>query len=446
MIVPIVSIPPSIASGLSGYKDLFPRCETYQHIQEYCTGMAVLERPSIQRMSQCFVDGPCQSSLNKAITASPWSEEAVNQRHVELIVPHHRNGFTVGILDSTFIHHPRGQSIYGVYKYWDYVEKQYTYAIQLVTAAVSTNDRLDGFGYRIYHRSFERQEHLYLEHTALPDDKPDIDTLRNRLVELLSFQLHKRQARTKSQLAVELIDEMESSEIAPNAYAVDSGLFAPEVIDRIEQSDKPWVADSAKNRVVYYKDQRYNCETFQQTIPKESFKEVTVHIRGQERTRWMFSCTVRIRRYGKVRFAIIYDNSDKHGEPVYVFTQMLFWDIHKILSVRLHRWDIESFHEQIKQFLGAEYSQLQTEQGVRKHLTLVFVMNSLLKSIELSAPIGELPMDWPEDVQPTFGHRCRRIILEVFHDLTQTIHHWIEAKAKTVKEIFGSLFKRLLYA
>jgi len=165
------------------------------------------------------------------------------------------------------------------------VEKRYTYAIQLVTAAVSTNDRLDGFDYRIYHRSFQRQEHLYLEHTVLPDDKPDIDTLRNRLVELLSFQLHKRQAKTKNQLAVELIDEMESSGIAPNAYAVDSGLFAPEVIERIEQSDKPWVADSAKNRIVYYKDQRYNCETFQQTIPKESFKEVTVHIRGQERTR-----------------------------------------------------------------------------------------------------------------------------------------------------------------
>ncbi len=331
MIVPIVSIPASIASGLADYKDLFPRCETYQHIQEYCTGMAVLERPSIQRMSQCIVDGPCQSSLNKAITASPWSEEAVNQRHVELIRPHHRNGFTVGILDSTFMHHPRGQSIYGVYKYWDYVERQYTYAIQLVTAAVSTNDRLDGFGYRIYHRSFERQEHLYLEHTGIPDDEPDPDEWHRRLVELLSFQLHKRQARTKNQLAVQLIDEMESSGVAPNAYAVDSGLFAPEVIERIEQSDKPWVADSAKNRVVYYKDQRYNCETFQQTIPKEFFKEATVHIRGQERTHWMYSCTVRIRRYGKVRFAIIYDNSDKHGEPVYVFTQTLFWDIHKIL-------------------------------------------------------------------------------------------------------------------
>jgi SRSO17 transposase len=446
MIIPIVSIPRSIANGLADYRDLFPRCETYQHIQEYCTGMVVLERPSIQRMSQCLVNGPSQSSLNKAITSSPWPEEAFKQRHLESIQAYHHNGFTVGILDSTFSHHPRGQNIYGVYKYWDYVEKRYTYAIQLVTAAVSTNDRLDGFGYRIYHRSFQRQERLYLEHTGIPDDEPDPDAWGGRLVELLNFELHKRQAKTKSQLAIELIDEMESSGVAPNAYAVDSSLFTPTVIERIEQSDKPWVADSAKNRILYYKGQRYNCETFQQTIPKESFKEVTVSINGQERTRWMFSCTVRIRRYGKVRIAIIYDNPDKHGEPVYVFTKMLFWNMSKILSVRLHRWDIESFHEQIKQFLGAEDSQLQTEQGVRKHLTLVFVMNSLLKSIELSSPIGELPMDWPKDVQPTFGHRCRRIVLEVFHDLIQAIHHWIETGAKTVTEIFEALFRRLLYA
>ena len=64
----------------------------------------------------------------------------------------------------------------------------------------------------------------------------------------------------------------------------------------------------------------------------------------------MFTCTVRIRRYGKVRFAIIYDNPDKQGEPIYVFTNMLVWN--KILSVRSHRLDIEPFHEQIKQFLG----------------------------------------------------------------------------------------------
>ncbi len=245
MIVPIVSIPTSVANGLSGYKDLFPRSETFQHIQEYCTGIIMLDRPSIQRMSQCFVDGPCQSSLNKAITSSPWSGVSVNQRSLD-------------------------------------------------------NDRLDAFEYRIYHRSFQKQESLYLEHMALPDDESDIGKWRRRLVELLWFQLHKEQGKTKSQLAVELIDEMEASQVAPSAYAVDSGLFTPLVIERIQQADKPWIADSQKNRVVYYKGQEYNCETFQQTIPKESLKEVTVSIRHKERTRWVFTCSVRIRRYGKV--------------------------------------------------------------------------------------------------------------------------------------------------
>ena len=131
MIIPIVSIPPSIANGLKHYKDLFPRCETFQHIQEYCTGMVVLDKPSIKRISQCFVDGPCQSSLNKSITASPWSEESVNHRRLESIQQYHNSGFTVGIIDTTLFHHPRGQNIYGVYKYWDYINKSYTYAIQL---------------------------------------------------------------------------------------------------------------------------------------------------------------------------------------------------------------------------------------------------------------------------------------------------------------------------
>jgi hypothetical protein len=315
----------------------------------------------------------------------------------------------------------------------------------LVTSAISTNDRLDAFDYRIYHRSFQKQERLYLEHTASPDDEQDINAWRRRLLELLNFQLHKRQAKTKSQLAVELIDEMETSQVAPNAYAVDSSLFTPLVIGRIQQADKPWIADSQKNRVLYHKGQQYNCETFQLTIPKESFRKVTVSVRHEERTRWVFTCTVRIRRYGKVRFAIIYDNPDKKGDPIYTFTNMLVWNPHKILSVRMHRWDIEPFHEQIKQFLGAEDSQLQTEQGVRRHLTLVFVVNSLLKSIDLSSPIGNLPMDWPEDVQPTFGQRCRRVIFEVFHDLIKTIHQWVESESKTVTEIFQSLFKRLIY-
>ena len=91
-----------------------------------------------------------------------------------------------------------------------------------------------------------------MEHTAVPDQEQNISAWQSRLIELLNFQLHKQQAKTKDQLAVELIDEMESSressELAPDAYAVDSGLFDPVVIER--KAQKPWVADSEKNRII----------------------------------------------------------------------------------------------------------------------------------------------------------------------------------------------------
>ena len=446
MIIPIVKIPASIAEGLSIYTDLFGRSETIDHIHQYCTGLVVLEKPSIKRMSQCLVNGPCQSSLNKAITTSPWSEQAVHQRRIESIAPYHQRGFSVGIVDSTFMHHPRGQNIYGVYKYWDYVENCYTYAIQLVTAAISTGERVDPFDYRIYHRSFELQEKAYLEHSGVGDSETDKAVWERRLMEVLAYQRNRQEAKTKSEVAVELIDEMEQSALAPDAYAVDSGLFTPTIISRIEQLNKPWVADSEKNRILYHKGERYNCETFNATLEKSAFKPITVRLGSQEKTRWVFSCTVRIGRYGKVRLAIIYHHPDKEGTPIFVFTNMLVWNATKLLSVRLHRWDIEPLHEQIKQFLGAESSQLQTENGVRKHLTLVFVVNSLLKSLDLSSPIGDLSIEWSQNDVPTFGQRCRRVILEVFYDLIAQVHHDITTGAKKLTEIFTTLFQQLLSA
>ena len=128
MIVPIVAIPPSIELGLAPYRDLFPRIETYQHNKEYCTGLVVLEKPSINRLAACLVEGPVQSSINKALTRSPWSGDAVNERRLERIKHYHRGkGLTIGIIDSPFSHHPRGEKkIYGVYRYWDYVKGCYT--------------------------------------------------------------------------------------------------------------------------------------------------------------------------------------------------------------------------------------------------------------------------------------------------------------------------------
>ena len=447
MVVPIVAIPPSIEIGLAPYRDLFPRIATYPHIKEYCTGLVVLEKPSINRLAACLVEGPAQSSIKKALTRSPWSGDAVNERRLEQIKkPHRGKGLTIGIIDSTFSHHPRGEEkIYGVYRYWDYVNGCYTYAMQLVTAAIATGDRCDGFDYRIYHRFHQQAELAYLEHTRPPPDELDRGKWLRRLLELLAYDLHRRQHQTKPPLAAALIEQMEESAVAPDVYTVDSARFAPVVIEAIEKQGKPWLADSEKTRLVFWQGQTCNCETFAQSRPNEAYRPVMLKRHGQEKTFWVLTCVVRIKKYGKVWLAVIYDQPDRQGQPMYCFTRMLTWNAQKIVQVRCHRWDIEPLQEQIKQFLGAEGSQLQTEAGVRRHLTLVFMVNSLLKSLDLSQPIGDLPMTEFQNVSPTFGQRCRRILLEVFHALMQTMARWLKENQMTPSQVFEILFNRLLY-
>jgi len=217
-------------------------------------------------------------------------------------------------------------------------------------------------------------------------------------------------------------------------------------MEAIERQGKPWLADSEKSRLVFWQGQTFTGETLARSRPDQAYRPVTLKRRGKQKTFWVFTCVVRIRRYGTVRMAVVYDNPSRPGTPIYGFTNRLTWNAQKIVQVRCHRWDIEPLPEQVKQFLGAEDSQLPTEAGVRRHLTLVLVVNSLLKSLDLSQPLGDLPMTEFTDVWPTFGQRCRRILLELFHELIPTIHRWLQEKQKTPTEIFETLFKRLLYA
>lgn len=51
-----------------------------------------------------------------------------------------------------------------------------------------------------------------------------------------------------------------------------------------------------------------------------------------------------------------------------------------------------------------------------------------------------------DDVTPTVAGRRRRLLLEVFYDLIQTIHRWFQERQVTPGQISETLFKRLLYA
>lgn len=103
---------------------------------------------------------------------------------------------------------------------------------------------------------------------------------------------------------------MEEDNLAPDVYVVDSSLFTPVVIQEIESFEKPWVADSEKSRILYDKGKRFNLSTYESQLPLKAFREVSITIHGEKRTFYVFTKVVRIRKYGKVRLAIIYYHLD----------------------------------------------------------------------------------------------------------------------------------------
>jgi hypothetical protein len=88
-----------------------------------------------------------------------------------------------------------------------------------------------------------------LEHTRPAPDEPDRGKWLQRLIELLTYELHRRQHQTKPQIAAALIEQMAISEMAPDVYTVDSALFAPVMIEAIENQGKPWLAVSREDAV-----------------------------------------------------------------------------------------------------------------------------------------------------------------------------------------------------
>ena len=80
--------------------------------------------------------------------------------------------------------------------------------------------RCDGFAYRIYPRFHQEQELASWQATRPAPAEGDCPPWLRRLVELLAYELHRRQHKTKPQLAAELIEQMDASEMAPDIYTV----------------------------------------------------------------------------------------------------------------------------------------------------------------------------------------------------------------------------------
>jgi hypothetical protein len=377
-VIPITSYPSYVEKYAPYFQEFFSKPQ-YKHFKEYLSGLVLVENPAVSNISEQLVEGSDQSSLNRFLTVAGWAQKSVNERRIELAKKElNLKGGGAVVIDDTKSEHD-GESIYGVYNYKDWNRDGYHKAQLLINAHYVERCVDIPLDYRIYHRAFLNEEKAYLESTVKQRYESGEEAIK-RLVELLYYQKHVLDKRTKVDLGCELVDEVEKNKIEPRVYLFDTTYTTRQMAQKVESWKRNWIGRLATNRLVLVGNRWSNMMEFLVGLPGEAFREIEVEKRnGKKKKVWAFSKVMKLKQLGYRRIVGTYDSEQRQGEPELYVTNNKQWEAKKVLQTWEDRWVIEPFHRESKQHLGYEACQLRKERGVIRHYYFVLLAYTLLR-------------------------------------------------------------------
>jgi hypothetical protein len=98
---------------------------------------------------------------------------------------------------------------------------------------------------------------------------------------------------------------------------------------------------------------------------------------GETKPYWVFTKSVRLKRYGRKRLGIVHEQADLRETPRFFLTDALHWESGRVIETWSYRWASAIFHEFAKQGTGLEAAQVRKEEAVTRHFGLSCVAQSL---------------------------------------------------------------------
>ena len=307
------------------YRDLFRRSEGFEYVSRYVTGLLVNPNKTSQGIYATQLwEGkkPEYRAMHEAVFEAGWDAEGLLPRHRRLIAPEHRNrGREVISLDWTFVHHERGPHIYGVTKSYDYVDRRMARFQTTITAVIANRQLIDGIGVQIQEPDVCKEEETYLKATVQASYE-QMEQARTRLLELLHHLEHKLAYKKRTEIVVEMVTQLEEEGQFPQAdYAFDNGVLTLELTRLIESRSKHWVSELESSRLILWQDQWQRIDEVATELRQQhpqSFRRVQVRCRnGEQKPFWVFTKSVRLKRYGRKRIAMVHERADLTDPPAF---------------------------------------------------------------------------------------------------------------------------------
>jgi hypothetical protein len=445
--LPITEVPQTIASGMANYRDVFCRDEGFEHVSRYVTGLIISPNKTLQGIYDWQIcslrsltpsayrddEKPSRRAMHEAVFENGWNSEALMPQHREVVAEDHRGrGREVISVDWTFAHHDKGKEIYGVKRGYDYVEKRTSQFQTVMTAVISNSLLIDGLDVVVQEPNWQEEEIEYLKATA-KDSYEQMEAAQQRLLELLHYWKNRRQYKKRTELALEMVQQIENEEkFAQANYAFDNSVLSLKLTQFIEDCGKHWVSELECSRNIQWHGQWVRVDQVATELREqhpESFRHKKVRCRNEEtKNFWAFTKVVRLKKYGRKRLVIVHETENLTDTPRFLLTDARHWESARIIQTWSYRWASEIFHEFTKQVTGLESAQVRKcakpsraagEEAVKRHFRLSCVSQSILQRAPAIGSESER-FEFAKG-KITFGQKCRTIAREIFRSLLQRI-------------------------
>ena len=406
--LPLVEFPELVEHYAPFFKGIFT-AEAFIEFKRYLSGLVVSENKTVEGMNRLFVnESRNQSSLNRLLTASPFSLEALNEARLDLLASlpgtqmKPKGVFSV---DDTLLMH-YGQDFEQIAKLWDHVSGTYIWAHDLVTIHYS-DDETD---YPVLFQLWEPADLEKLEQgiraagitlkaskEALKESDPQkwrgylLGVWRRRqkshteLRELYDSKL------IMVQKMLEQWVDAHPGEQRPVTF--DNWFTQPAFCRFLDQTLKlPYVGTLAETDKVYVEKGQATLKDFAEQLKqthlqgpsnsaKPVFQKIIIPYKGEQETYYSYCNTHSLPNFGKHRLVINYRQADLSDNPTFFISNRLFWHSKGITRIRRHRWPVEVYHEEGKAE-GLDQYQLRSFSAIQRHIALVAVVYSLLRAAQ----------------------------------------------------------------
>jgi hypothetical protein len=424
---PMAGVPPTIANGMKNYREVFCRDAGFENVSRYVSGLALSENKTLEAIhaQQVWPEGKevSRRAMHAAVFEAGWSSEELMVKHRAEVSRDHQagRGREVIAVDWTLSHHERGPHIHGVKEAYDYVERRNSLFQTVVTATISNRELIDGLAVEVQTPNFSEQESEYLCMTR-QESYTEMEAVAKRIVELLSYQRNRLAYRKRTEIAVEIVRQIEDEGQFPKAdYAFDNGALTLDLTKLIESKKKHWVSEIECSRHINWEGQWRRVDEVAEelrTKHPESFRPVKARGRdGEERQYWAFTKVVRLKRYGRKRLVIVHEKEDLSDTPRFLLTDALHWESVRVIETWNYRWPAEVFHEFSKQVTGFESAQVRKEEAVKRHFRLSCVAQSLVQRAACSG--GKSERFKFADEKATVGQKVYTIAREAMAGVLQ---------------------------